>query len=483
MEMENLEPKFLWKHFADLCRIPRGSKNETAVVAHVEAEARKRGLEVLRDHVGDLVIRIPASAGREAAPIVVLQGHLDMVCEANSGTSHDFLRDPIRTTVDGEWVRTDGTTLGADNGVGVAAALALMDDAAAVHGPLEVLLTVDEESGMTGARELPPELVRGRLMLNLDSEEDGTLYVGCAGGGNTFLRLLLRREAPLRGFKAFTLQVTGLRGGHSGLNIHENRANAVKLLARVLHDAVERCSLRLGGLAGGNKHNAIPREAFATIFVPTRKEAELRALVAGWLEVFRDEYAGIEPDLALALEEPPKERPKPITVNAAARVLDLLLALPHGVLGMSQALPGLVETSNNLAVAETGERTLEVVTSSRSSVGPSLQALLGQVAAVGRACGADVRQPGGYPAWKPDMSSRLLQVARETYRRMYGKEPKVTAIHAGLETGILGSRIPGLDMLSFGPQIEGAHSPEERVHVPSVVRFYDFLKGMLQALA
>ncbi|MBN1772317.1 MAG: aminoacyl-histidine dipeptidase [Deltaproteobacteria bacterium] len=481
--MENLEPKSLWKHFADLCRVPRGSKNETAVVAHVEAEAKKRGLEVLRDQVGDLVVRIPASPGREASPIVVLQGHLDMVCEKNAGTQHDFLKDPIRTTVDGEWVRADGTTLGADNGIGVAAALALMDDASAVHGPLEVLMTVDEESGMTGARALPPELVRGRMMLNLDSEEDGTLYVGCAGGGNSVFRMLLRREPPLRGFKAFRLEVTGLRGGHSGLNIHENRANAVKLLARVLHEAVFRCSLRLGALEGGNKHNAIPREAFATVFVPTRKERELRALVAAWLEVFRDEFSGIEPELALTLEPPPRERPRPISAAATLRMLDLLLALPHGVLGMSQALPGLVETSNNLAVAATGERTLEVVTSSRSSVGPTLKALLGQVAAAGRLAGADVEQPGGYPAWKPDMSSKLLQVARETYRRMYGKDPKVTAIHAGLETGILGSRIPGLDMLSFGPQIEGAHSPDERVHVPSVVRFYDFLKGMLQALA
>jgi dipeptidase D len=483
MEMEQLEPKFLWKHFAGLCRIPRGSKNEAAVVAHVEAEAKQRGLEVLRDKVGDLVVRIPATPGHEAAPVVVLQGHLDMVCEMNAGTQHDFLKDPIRTVVDGEWVRAPGTTLGADNGVGVAAALALMDDNSAVHGPLEVLMTIDEESGMTGARALPPELVRGRMMLNLDSEEDGTLYVGCAGGGNSQLRLTLRRDPSLKGFKAFRLQVTGLRGGHSGLNIIENRANAIKLLARVVRDAVDRCSLRLGALEGGNKHNAIPREAFATVFVPTRKERELRTLVAGWLELFRDEYAGIEPELALGLAEPPKVRPKPITASATARALDLLLALPHGVLGMSPAIPGLVESSNNLAVAITEDRALRVVTSSRSSVGPILKGLLGSVGAAARLAGADCEQSGGYPGWKPDMSSRLLQVARETYRRMYGKDPKVTAIHAGLETGILGSRIPGLDMLSFGPQIEGAHSPDERVHAPSVVRFYDFLKGMLQALA
>lgn len=483
MELEGLEPKYLWKHFAELCRIPRGSTNESAVVAHLEAEARRRGLDVLRDATGNLVVRVPATAGHEQAPIVVLQGHLDMVCEKNAGTVHDFLRDPIRARVEGEWVRADGTTLGADNGIGVAAALALLDDASAVHGPLEIVMTVDEESGMTGVRGLSPDSIRGRLLLNLDSEEDGTLYVGCAGGGNSELRMPLRRDPSLKGFKAFRLQVTGLRGGHSGLNILENRANAIKLLVRVLRDAVDRCSLRLGALEGGNKHNAIPREAFATVYVPTRKERELRTLVAGWLAAFRDEYAGIEPDLALALGEPPKERPKPIAANTTSRALDLLHILPHGVLGMSPAIPGLVESSNNLAVAVTEERALRIVTSSRSSVAPTLKYLLGSVAAAARLAGAACEQTGGYPGWKPDLSSKLLQVARETYRRMYGKEPKVTAIHAGLETGIFGSRIPGMDMLSFGPQIEGAHSPDERVHVPSVVRFYDFLKGMLQALA
>lgn len=483
MKVEDLEPKHLWKHFANLCRIPRGSKNEAAVAAHVEAEAKQRGLDVLRDAAGNLVIRVPPSAGRESAPVVVLQAHLDMVCEKNTETVHDFLADPIRATTDGEWVRAEGTTLGADNGVGIAAALAVLDDASAVHGPLEILLTVDEESGMTGARNLAPDAIRGRLLLNLDSEEDGTLYVGCAGGANSELRLPLQRKDSLKGFKAFRLQVTGLRGGHSGLNIIENRANAIKLLARVLHEAVERCSVRIGAIDGGNKHNAIPREAFATVFVPTRKERELRAVVNEWLAVFREEYAGIEPDLALTLGEAPRERPKPIGTNAAMRAVDLLCALPHGVLGMSAAIPGLVESSNNLAVVVTEDRALRVIASSRSSVAPILKSILGTIAATARLAGAKCEHSPGYPGWKPDPSSKLLQVARDTYRQMYGKEAKVTAVHAGLETGILGSRIPGLDMLSFGPQIEGAHSPDERVHVPSVARFYDFLKAMLRALA
>jgi dipeptidase D len=384
---------------------------------------------------------------------------------------------------DGDWIRADGTTLGADNGIGVAAGLAVAVTPGLVRGPVEVLLTIDEETGLTGALAMPTDFVAGRRLLNLDSEEDGTLFVGCAGGGNTEIKLTLRRDASLKGFKAFTARVSGLRGGHSGLNIGENRANAIKLLVRVLRDAAEKMSLRLGSLQGGNKHNAIPREASAVVYVPTRKEAEFRKLLAGWATVLKDEFAGIEPDLALALGEPPKDRPKPITTAAAVRALDLLAALPHGVLGMSQAIPDLVETSNNVAVVNTEDRALRIVTSSRSSVAPTLGGLLATVQAIARLAGAEVVQPGGYPGWKPNMDSKLLAVARETYRKMYGKDPKVTAIHAGLETGIIGSRIPGMDMLSFGPQIEGAHSPGERVHVPSVKRFYDFFKQMLAALA
>jgi dipeptidase D len=483
MDIANLEPKFLWQHFAALTRIPRGSKNEAAIVAHLEAEAKKRGLAVRRDAVGDLSILVKATPGHEAAPLLVLQGHLDMVCEKNADVAHDFEREGIKAVVDGEWVRGTGTTLGADNGIGVAAALAMMDDKSAVHGPLEIILTVDEETGLTGAQAMPADFITGRRLLNLDSEEDGTLFVGCAGGGESRLRLALRRDASLKGFKAFTVRVSGLRGGHSGLNINENRANALKLLVRVLRDAADRMSLRLGGIEGGNKHNAIPREAFAVVYVPTRKDADFRKLVAGWAKVLQDEFHGIEPDLKLDLADPPKDRPKPITAAAAARALDLLAALPYGVLGMSQAIPGLVETSSNLAVVVTEERALRIVASSRSSVGPTLKAVLASIVAVARLAGAEIEQPGGYPAWKPNMDSHLLKVARETYHKMYGKEAKVTAIHAGLETGIIGARLAGIDMLSFGPQIEGAHSPTERVHVPSVARFYDFFKGMLAALA
>ncbi len=481
--LEGLQPANVWKYFGEISRIPRGSKNEQAAAAYVLETARRLGCEAKQDEAGNVLAKKPAGPGREGAKSVCLQGHLDMVCEKNAGTTHDFTKDPIRLVRKGDVLMADGTTLGADNGIAVATMLALLEDRSLPLGPIECLFTVDEETGLTGAGSLAPDFLQSRTLMNLDSEEDGTLYVGCAGGGNSEIKLVLRRDASLKGFKAFTARVSGLRGGHSGLNIGENRANAIKLLVRVLRDAADKMSLRLGSIQGGNKHNAIPREAVAVVYVPTRKEAEFRKLIAAWTTVLKDEFAGIEPDLALALGDPPKDRPKPITAAAAGRALDLLAALPHGVLGMSQAIPGLVETSNNVAVANTEERALRIVTSSRSSVMPTLSALLASVRATARLAGAEVVQAGGYPGWKPNMDSKLLAVARETYRKLYGKDPKVTAIHAGLETGIIGARIPGMDMLSFGPQIEGAHSPGERVHIPSVKRFYDFFKQMLAALA
>ncbi len=483
MRIESLEPGVLWRHFAALAAVPRGSKNEAAAAQYVMKAAAERGIGAERDSAGNVVIRLPASPGHESAETVVLQGHLDMVCEKNAGTDHDFDNRGVRAVVDGEWVRAEGTTLGADNGIGVAAALALLDDRSAVHGPIEILLTIDEESGMSGAKALKAAWLKGRRMLNLDSEEDGTLYVGCAGGGNSEIEILLRRDPPPKGFKALRVEVSGLRGGHSGLNIGENRANAIKLLVRLLVDAADKMPLKLGSIDGGNKHNAIPREAWAVAFVPSRREDTFRKLAAEWRDVFRRESGTIEPGLRIAVAPAPPERPRPMTAPAARRTLDLLAALPHGALGMSQDLPNLVETSSNLAVAATSERSVRIVTSSRSSVAPTLRAVLGSIAAACRLAGVECVQAGGYPGWKPNMDSHLLRVARETCKAMYGADPKVTAIHAGLECGIIGEAIPGMDMLSFGPQIEGAHSPDERVRVASVARFYDFLKGVLRALA
>jgi len=484
--LAHLEPRSLWSHFEQLTRLPRPSKHEERVVAWVRELAARHGWEVASDAAGNLVVRVPATPGREAAPVVVLQGHLDMVAEKNKGVAHDFLADPIRARLDGEWVRADGTTLGADNGIGVAAALAAASDPHVVHGPLELLFTLDEETGLTGAKSLDGTLVHGRTLLNLDSEEDGVIYVGCAGGADAHLDLEAFTEAPAAGLSAVLLEIGGLRGGHSGLNIHENRGNAVKLLARVLHAAAEQgVPFQIARIAGGDKHNAIPREAEAWLFVDPEAESKLRGLLHDAVAAFRQELAGIDDGLIARLAKaPPEAAGFPVlNVQSRDRLLRLLVALPHGVLSMSREIPGLVETSSNLASVRSDGGTVHILTSSRSSLMPALRGVLDAIVAAGRLAEAAVEARVGYPGWQPDLSSRALTVVSEVYASRWGRPPKVTAIHAGLECGLIGERIPGMDMVSIGPQIEGAHSPEERVHVPSVARFWDALSEVLDRLS
>ena len=481
--LEQLEPRSLWGHFAGIAAIPRPSKHEERIVEWVRSLADERGWDVRSDTVGNLVIAVPATAGHEQAPTVVLQAHLDMVCEKNHDVEHDFMNEPIRTRIDGEWVVADGTTLGADNGIGVAAALAAATDGEVVHGPLELLFTLDEETGLTGAQGLDGSLISGRVMLNLDSEEDGKLFVGCAGGGDCHLTLDLARRAVTAGSGTYRLSVTGLRGGHSGLNIHENRGNAVKLVARLLGAAREAdVEYELVGLEGGSKHNAIPREAAALLVLDPQHESAMRSVVANSVEEFRTELRGIDEGLELRLESADAVD-QVLERRDRDRLLDLLLILPHGVLGMSPDIPGLVETSNNLAVVEPAGDGLRIVASCRSSVGPTQKAVLSTIRAAGRLAGAGIEMHGGYPGWKPDMDSQALAVTRRVYTELWGKQPEVTAVHAGLECGLLGEKVPGMDMISFGPQIEGAHSPDERVHIASVERFWNALRGVLRALA
>jgi dipeptidase D len=430
-----------------------------------------------------LVLRVPATPGRESAPPLILQTHLDMVCEKNRDVAHDFERDPIRPRVTGEWVTASGTTLGADNGIGVAAALAAATDPAVKHGPLELLFTLDEETGLTGAKELDPKILAGRMLLNLDSEEDGVIFVGCAGGEDTLIDVKPAfRSAAFRG-SALRLEVSGLRGGHSGLNIVENRGNALKLVARVLSALVEEgVPFDLATIHGGSKHNAIPREAEAIVVPDPNATARLRAVTEKALAGFRIELHKIDDGLQLTWSP----CPDPARVLAIAdrdRLLQLLIALPHGVLAMSQDIAGLVETSSNLAVVKENEGAIRIVTSSRSSIAPSLAYVLAQVRAAATLAGASVTLKDGYPGWKPNMESRALAVVREVYRKQWSREPHVTAIHAGLECGLLGEKIPGLDMVSFGPQIEGAHSPDERVNVLSVGRFWQALTEVLDRLS
>ena len=480
--LSGLAPAHLWRHFGSLAAIPRPSGHEEKAAAFVIATGRAAGAVVRQDARGNVVLAVPASPGREAAPVVILQTHLDMVCEKNRDVTHDFDRDPIRPRLSGDWVSATGTTLGADNGIGVAAALAVATDAGIAHGPLELLFTVDEETGLTGAKDLDPSIVTGRVLLNLDSEEDGVIYVGCAGGEDSLIDLAVTRTAPA-GSAGARLAIRGLRGGHSGLNIVENRGNALKLLARILQAASDaRIPCAIGSIAGGSKHNAIPREAEAIVAVDAAARTRLEATAHEMTAAFRIELARI--DDGLEIEVSPHDAPRRVLSPADSdRLVRLMMALPHGVLAMSPDIPGLVETSNNLAVVVSADDSVRVVTSSRSSVAPTLRAVVASVRAAAALAGGTVTPKDGYPGWKPNMLSKALAVVRDVYRRRWEKEPGVTAIHAGLECGLLGEKVPGLDMVSFGPQIEGAHSPDERVSVPSVGRFYGALAEVLDRLS
>jgi dipeptidase D len=480
--LRELAPRSIWGHFASLAEIPRPSGKEEAAAAFVIDTAKAAGATIARDARGNVVARVPATKGREKAPTLILQSHLDMVCEKNRDVTHDFDRDPIRPRVDGEWVHATGTTLGADNGIGVAAALASATDAEAKHGPLELLFTLDEETGLTGAAQLDPSILSGKMLLNLDSEEDGVIFVGCAGGEDSLIDLAIQWKAP-SGNGATRLEILGLRGGHSGLNIIENRGNALKLLARILSAAAEAgIPFELAGLTGGSKHNAIPREAEAVLVLAGDAKARLEKVAADQLAGFKIELAKIDEGLKLAWADAPLPA-KVLSADDRDRLLRLMMAIPHGVLGMSQDIPGLVETSSNLAVVKSEGEGLRVVTSSRSSVAPSLRYVVAGIRAAATLAGASVTLKDGYPGWKPDMASKALSVVRDVYTKRWGKAPHVTAIHAGLECGLLGEKIPGLDMVSFGPQIEGAHSPDERVHVPSVARFWGALVETLDRLS
>jgi len=471
-----LSPSSLWSHFDQLTTVPRPSKKEERVRAWVFDWARSHGFETREDPAGNIVVAVPATPGRERAPIVVIQSHLDMVCEKNKGVEHDFERDPIRTSIEDGWVVSEGTTLGADNGIGVAAAMAAATDTDVVHGPMELLFTVDEETGLTGAANLDPALVTGRTLFNLDSEDDGVLCVGCAGGADTCLTLPLKREGAVADRVPRRLVLSGLRGGHSGINIHENRGNAIRLLARLLEDAQQAgLEFALRDFSGGDKSNAIPREAEANLLLRSTDLAAWDSHLERWAATLAVELDGIEPAARVALL-PGDAGGEPLTREAALRLLRLLLALPHGVLAMSPAIPGLVESSNNLASVRCEEHHATIVTSSRSSLAPALESIRASIRAAGELSGATWRVGDAYPGWQPNPNSPITELLRGAYRTVWGAEPSVSAVHAGLECGLLGERIPGMDMISFGPTITGAHSPDERVEIAAVERFWRALK-------
>lgn len=481
--LPSLEPRPVWDHFATLCAIPRPSKHEAALRAHLLAWAEARGLETRVDEAGNLILKKPASPGCEARPGVILQGHLDMVCQQNAGTGHDFHRDPIRPVLDAGWLVAPDTTLGADNGIGVALALAVLEDPALIHPPLEVLLTVDEEAGMGGARRLAPGSLSGQVLVNLDTEEWGEFYLGCAGGMDVEASRPARREALPADHDTWRIAVSGLKGGHSGIDIQRNRGNAIRLLLECLSGLAGTLGARLVSLEGGTARNAIPREASAVIALPAsgaaRLSSELERLHADW----RRRLAGADDGVHLASEPLSGGDLAPLPAEDQAAVLDFLLSAPNGVARMSDDFAGVVETSDNLGVAKLDGDQCRAVFMVRSLKDAEAHALAERIAGLAAARGFSARKLGPYPGWTPNPASPLLALAQRVYRDTFGQAARLQVIHAGLECGLLAASHPGVDMLSFGPDIRGAHAPGERVEIASVGRCWLLLKALLRALA
>src|SRR5690242_5745270 len=478
--VSTFEPKQLWKHFDALTQIPRASGKEAAAREYVLSHAKRLGLESVHGKVGNTVIRKPARPGRESAPMALLQGHLDMVCEKNEGTHFNFDTDAIKVVRDGDWLKADGTTLGSDNGIGVAAALAVMESNDIAHGPLEFVFTIDEETGLTGASEFPGGLLKSKYFLNLDNEETGTICIGCSGGLNTTARRKASLRAPSGG-AAWRVKVSGLKGGHSGVDIHQGRGNAIRILGRVLQMLLERLHIEIADIKGGSARNAIPREAAAVIVLDGGKEAELRTLIAELQREAQADLGGFDPGVQISVEK--SEKPtKVLEPDDALRTVDLLASLHHGVLAMSPDIAALVQTSTNLATVSMKDGQVEIGTSQRSAIESSKQAAGRMVATICRLAGFEVEHGAGYPGWKPDPNSDIVRKLQTVHEQVFGKPAKLIAMHAGLECGVIGEKYPGMQMASFGPQIENPHSPHERVQISSVETFWKFLRTALERI-
>ena len=470
------------ERFAQISAIPRRTGNEAGVCAWLQAWASACGLPSQTDAVGNLVVRVPASAGYESYPALILQGHMDMVCEKTPSSTHDFTRDPIRLIREGDWLRADQTTLGADNGIGVALMLALVESETVTHPALELLLTVAEENGLAGADNLDPCLLSAKTLINLDSETVGVFTVGCAGGGSVNINLPVRWSPQAADEAAFKLQVGGLQGGHSGEDINRQRANANKLIGRVLDEMQPAAALRLAALQGGTARNAIPRAAQAVFVCPAAQAAAGREAFAVSLANVQTEHAATEPGLFITLTGLSGEPVRAIQRSETVAGLRLLVALPHGVAAMSAEMPGMVETSNNIGVMELTEAGLSIISNQRSAVFTRLQELIERVEAVSWLAGAQTERTKTFPAWQPNLASPLLKTCVETYQAVTGEAPKVQMTHGGLECGIISERCGGLDAISLGPHIENLHSPDERLFIPSLAPTWDLMAALLRAL-
>jgi dipeptidase D len=479
-EILNLEPKALWKHFYSLTQIPRPSKKEAQVIEFMKKFGEDLGLETIVDEVGNVIIKKPATEGMEDRKGIILQGHLDMVPQKNADTDHDFEKDPIDAYVDGEWVTAKGTTLGADNGMGVAASMAVLEATDLVHGPVEALFTIDEETGMTGAENLKPGLLDGEILLNLDSEDEGELYIGCAGGVDTTASMNYTEEDAPENAVAFNVVVKGLKGGHSGLDINLGRGNANKIMNALLLTAAEKFGLRVSELQGGSLRNAIPRESFATVVVPSEHVDNFKKYAAEFAVIAADEFREADPGLEVTVEEKTEMPAKVMDAQSQEKLFKAIAEAPNGVIAMSESVEGIVETSTNLAIVNVKDGKVEVASLQRSLVDSDRDKIGEQMKNVFLDTGFEAENQGAYPGWKPNPDSAILKEMKEIYNNKYGKVPEVKVIHAGLECGLLGSVYTNWDMISFGPTIRFPHSPDEKVNIATVQKFWDFLVETLK---
>ena len=480
-EIYTLKPERLWHYFGEILKIPRPSKKEEKIAAYLLEFGKAQNLETLRDDIGNIIIRKPATAGQENVKSVVLQSHIDMVCEKNSDKVHDFDNDPIEAYIEDGWVTARGTTLGADDGIGIAAQLAILEAKDIIHGPIECLFTIDEETGLTGAFGLDPEILNSRILLNLDSEDDGQIFIGCAGGKDTVAEMSYTREDVPSGFTAYRIMVSGLRGGHSGDDIQKGYGNANKILNRLLWNASHKHGMLLSEFNAGNLRNAIAREGFAVVMIPDGKATEFEAYTTEYNTTIKSEFKVTEPGLKVAIEK--TDTPAfIIDESTQINLLNGIYACPHGVIAWSQDIENFVETSTNLAAVKFKGDVIEITTSQRSSVESAKDDVCSMVASTLQLAGFTTRHTDGYPGWSPNPVSEIVDITAKVYKDLFNQEPEVLAIHAGLECGLIGDKYPDMDMVSYGPSIRGAHSPDEKINIETVEKFWDMTIEILKRI-
>lgn len=478
--LSQLKPQQLWENFSSICSIPHPSKHEEKILKYLLEWAKKHNIAVKQDEIGNLIFSKPATKGMENRKGVILQGHIDMVPQKNSDKVHDFTKDPIEPIIKNDgWVYANGTTLGADNGIGCAAAMSILQATDIEHGPIEVLVTIDEETGMTGAFGLKPGMFKGDILMNLDSEDEGELYVGCAGGVDVNVEMDYKQINTPAGFVAYKLEIGGLKGGHSGMDINIGRSNSNKLLFRFLNHCIYHFDIKISEVIGGSLRNAIPRESFATVLVPEKEAVAFESEVKKFETIFGLEFLSTEPGLKMSTKKT-NTPTKVMEHDVMVKIIKATFACPHGVERMSDAMPGLVETSNNLAIVKCANGKYTVNCLVRSAVDSAKMGTMYKIGTIFDLIGANVSFDGAYPGWKPNMDSPILKTMQETYQKLYGKIPETKAIHAGLECGLLGGTYPHWDMISFGPTIRSPHSPDERVNIESVGKFWNFLIATLK---